>query len=163
MNIHESRLSEISRQQSKGKKRTTMSFKLCLTVLFVMLIIGCHRSPFGSDQTPCPGEDGEALVLDYTLNCLYSEGVPEDGCPPFIPNEYTVSSIQICSERSGAQEPYLRRLINEFLDIDANTPTLSEETNPEALDASIEDQDDGNATSIQPTSSEAASADEEQD
>ena len=80
-----------------------------------MLVTGCHRSPFGADQTPCPGEGAEVLVLDYTLNCLYPNEVPEDGCPSIAPNEYTVNDIYICSERSGAQEPYLRLLLNEVL------------------------------------------------
>ena len=120
--------------------------------LFVMLVTGCHRSPFGADQTPV-GE-GAVLVLDYTLNCLYPNEVPEDGCPSIAPNEYTVNNISAAKE--AAHETYLRLLLNEVLDIDANSPSLDDEASPEVLDASVEERVDNirrrGLTAHEPTS-----------
>lgn len=162
MNTHKSRFSKGARQAQHTANSPRRWKAVCASVLLALLWTGCHRSPFGPEQTVCPGEEVEALVLDYTLNCVYSEELPPDGCPSIAPNEYSVSTVFICSERSGADDAYLQQLVNDVLDIDASTPPISEDTNLDILDATIEERDDSRPTP-RPSSSPQPASDETED
>lgn len=111
---------------------------MLLGLLFTSVLLGCHRSEFGSDQgTSCPEPDGSLIVLDYTLNCLYVGDTPETGCPPTLPNDYFYRETFICSERSGAQNQYLTQLVDLLLDVDASIPSDMAAAQDSGLDMTL--------------------------
>ena len=88
--------------------------------LLMVLCLACHRTEFDADQTTvCPAPEGNLVILEYTLNCLYVGDQPDTGCPESAPYDYVFRDTFICSERTRASETFLQAVIDRFLDIDA--------------------------------------------
>ena len=108
----------LSQWHSAKTKSPVQSFTIF--AILTLVFIGCHRTDFDADQTSvCPEPEGNLVVVDYTLNCLYVGDQPDTGCPDAAPNIYLFEDTFICSERSGANNNYLRAVIDVFLNVDA--------------------------------------------
>ena len=136
MNVNTLRL-RASAQSPTPLKSSLVRCLICLAVCTGLF--GCHRSEFGGDQsTSCPPPEGNIIVLDYTLNCLYVGDTPEAGCPEDMPNDYFYRETYICSERTGSDNVYLDQLIDLLLDVDAAiAPDLADTPNAQS-DATLD-------------------------